>query len=91
MNKQKLSRYLLLMQEAKESDFGIKVKTNNAAELQQQLGAARVKLRQQGITDFDLLSFRQLKLEDHECEYVYITKRLSPEEIIKLTQGDSDA
>lgn len=87
MDKKQKGHYLHLMYEAMSTDLGIKVQTNDASRLQQELGMARVQFRSEGISEFDVLSFRVFKPEEESTEYVFITKRLDPHQIAELIRS----
>lgn len=87
MNRKIKARALQLFSQAMDEELGLRVRTNDASRLQQELAQVRVHLRKEGINEFDQLSFRVLKEKDAPAEYVFITKKLSPAEVSQLIQG----
>lgn len=87
MNRKIKSRALQLFSMAMQEDLGLRVATNDASRLQQELAQVRVHLRKEGIDEYDGLSFRVLKEKGEDQEFVFITKRLSPEQIAELISG----
>lgn len=94
MNKRIRARALELFSLALDTDLGLRVRTNDASRLQAELAQVRVQLRKDGIRDYDILSFRVMKEKDAPSEYVFITKKLSQEEVIAIignkNQGDKN-